>query len=63
MTSFHVFGILKSQISVKQDIGYHVAKFQISWLPGSNFMEVSVRPPKHHYDIIMTSFLIIVFPH
>ena len=41
---------------VKQDIGYHVAKFQISWLSGSNFMEVSVRPQKHHYDVIMMSF-------
>ena len=25
---------------------------QISWLSGLNFMEVSVRPPKHHYDVI-----------
>ena len=37
---------------VKMDIGYHPSKFEISWLSGSNFMEVSVRPPKHHYDVI-----------
>ena len=30
----------------------HLSKFQISWLFGSNFMEVSARPPKHHYDVI-----------
>ena len=24
-------------------------------------MEVSVRPPKHHYDVIMTSFLSLCF--
>ena len=26
-------------------------------------MEVSVRPSKHHYDAIMTPFLIILFPY
>ena len=36
---------------VKLSIGYH----------SSNFMEDSVRPPKHHYDVIMTSFLITAF--
>ena len=48
---------------VKLNIGYHPAKFQISWLSGSNFMEVSVRPPKHHYDVIMSSFLITDIPN
>ena len=37
---------------VKLNIGYHLSKLQISWLSGSNFMEVSVGPPKHHYDVI-----------
>ena len=45
MTSFHVLGDLKISHFVKQDIDYHAAKFQISWLSGSNFMKVSVRPP------------------
>ena len=31
---------------VKLNIGYHSFKFQISWLSGSNFMEVSVRHQK-----------------
>ena len=47
---------------VKLNISYRLFKFQIFWLSGSNFMEVSVRPPKHHYDVIMTSFLITEFP-
>ena len=47
---------------MKLNIGYHPSKFQVSWLSRSNFMEVSVRPQKHHYDVIMTSILIIVFP-
>ena len=51
MTSFHVFGYLKISNSVKLDIGYHFSKFQISWLSESNFIEVSVTPPK----TIMTS--------
>ena len=63
MTSFHVVGISKSQFFVKLNIGYHPSKLQIFWLSGSNFMEVSARPPKHHYDVIMMSFLIIVFPN
>ena len=37
---------------VKMAIGYHQSKFEISWLSGSNFMDVSVRPPNHHYDVI-----------
>ena len=41
---------------VKLNIGYHPSKFQIPWLSGSNFMEVSVRPQqtplKRHYDVI-----------
>ena len=28
---------------VKLNIGYQPSKFQMSWLSGSNFMEVSVR--------------------
>ena len=51
MTSSRVFLDLKMSHFVKQDIGYHVEKFQISWLSGSNFIEVSVRPQ----DTIMTS--------
>ena len=54
---------LKISNSMKQSIGFQVTKFQMSWLPGSNFMEVSVRPQKHHYDVIMTLFLIIMFPN
>ena len=37
---------------VKLNIGYHFSTFQASWLSGSDFMEVSVRPQKHHYDVI-----------
>ena len=37
---------LKISNFVKQNIGYHPSKFQISWLSGSNYMEVSVRPLK-----------------
>ena len=40
---------------VKLNIGYHLSKFQISWLSGSNFMEVSVWPQKtalwRHYFV------------
>ena len=39
---------------------YHLSKFQISWLSGSNFMEVSVGyqifPLFFGNDVIMTSF-------
>ena len=52
MTSFHAVRIWKSQIFVKLNIGYQLSKFQISRLSGSNFMEVSVRPQKHHYEVI-----------
>ena len=45
------FWDLKISNFVKHDMGYHVAKFQISWFSGSNFMEVSVRPQ----NTIMTS--------
>ena len=48
---------------VKLNIGYQPSKFQISWLSGSNFMEISVRHQKHHYDIIMMSFLTTEFPN
>ena len=41
---------------VKLDTGYHPSNFQICCLSGSNFIEVSVRPPKtllrRHYDVI-----------
>ena len=63
MTSFHVAGNWKISNFVKLNTGHHHAKFQFFWLSGSNFMEVSVRPQKHHYDIIMTSFLINKFPN
>ena len=39
MTSFHVIGIVKSQICETEY--NHPSRFQISWLLGSNFMEVS----------------------
>ena len=54
---------LRKHIDMKLNIGYHPAKFQISWLSGSNFMEVNVRLPKHHYDVIMTSFIINEIPN
>ena len=47
---------------VNLNIGYYLSKFQNFWLSGSSFMEVSVRPPKHHYDVIITSFLTTEFP-
>ena len=45
-------------------IEYGLLPFQVSklWVVWIDFMEVSVRPPKHHYDVIMTSFLITEFP-
>ena len=50
------FWNLKISNFMKQSIGYQVSKSQISWLPGSNFMEVSVRPLKpllwRHYYVI-----------
>ena len=42
MTSFHAVGI-KNLKFMKLFINYHLSKFQIFWLSGSNFMEVSVR--------------------
>ena len=45
-------------IMTKLNTGYLPSKFQISWLSGSNFMEVSVR----HQNTIMTSFLVTEFP-
>ena len=38
---------------VKLNISYHLSKFPIFWFSGSNFMEVSVKPPKHYYDVIL----------
>ena len=52
MTYFHVAGLWKSHSFVKPNIGYHSSKFQIPWFSGSNFIEISVRPPKHKYDVI-----------
>ena len=59
MTSFYVVDLkisdcydLKISNFVNLYIGYYPSKFQISWLFGSNFMEVSVRHPKHYYDLI-----------
>ena len=37
---------LKISNFVKPNMGYNPSKFKISWLSGSNFIEVSVRPPK-----------------
>ena len=56
MTSFYVFWDLKISNFVKLNIVYHPFKFQMSWLSGLNFIEVSVRPPKtqlqRYYDVI-----------
>ena len=38
---------------------YHLSKFQISWLSGSNFMEVSVRYQIFTLFLVMTSFIIV----
>ena len=42
---------------------YHQSKFQMSWLSGSNFMEISVRreilPLYFGNDVIMISFIIV----
>ena len=40
------FWDLESSNFVKLTIGYHPYKFQISWLSGSNFIDISVRPSK-----------------
>ena len=53
----HNDDVISCCCNLKLNIGYYPSKFQIPWLSGSNFMEVSVRPPKQHYDVIMTSFL------
>ena len=37
-------------------INYQSTKFQVLQLSESNFTEVSIRHPKHDYDVIMTSF-------
>ena len=43
---------------------YHLSKFEVFWLSGSYFMEVSVKYP--HFpivfgnDVIMTSFIIVM---
>ena len=41
---------------MKVNISYHPSKFQISWLSGSKFMGINVRPSKtqlcRHYDVI-----------
>ena len=42
---------LKISNFLKLNIDYHLSKFQISWLSGSNFMEVSVR-----YQIFLLFF-------
>ena len=56
MTSFHVvetWGLQSLQFLLKF---YQPAKFQISRLSGSNFMEIGLGHQKHHYYVIMTSF-------
>ena len=40
MMSFDVVCGFENLKFVKLNIGYHPCKFQISWLSGSNFMEV-----------------------
>ena len=56
---------LKISNFLKLYIDYHLSKFQIFWLSGSNFMEVSVRyhifPLFLVYDVIMTSFINVKF--
>ena len=42
---------LKISNFVKLNIGYQLPKFRVSWLSGSNFMEVNVR----HQNTITTS--------
>ena len=43
---------LKISNFVRLYTGYQPSKFQISWLSGSNFIEISVKHQKHHYDVI-----------
>ena len=50
---------LKIPNFVKLYIDYHPSKFQISWLSGSNFMEVSVRHKILPLFLVMTSFVIV----
>ena len=40
-------------------IDYDPSKFQISWLSGSNFMEVSVRQENMPLFLVMKSFVIV----
>ena len=47
-----LFGSENLKFCKTEYIGYHPSQFQISWFSGSNFMEVSVRPLKHLYDVI-----------
>ena len=53
---FMLLGFENLKFCKTEYTGYHLSKFQISWLSGSNFMEVSVRPPKtplsRHYHVI-----------
>ena len=57
MTSFHVFGDLKILNFLKLYID--LSKFQISWLSGSNFIEVIVRHQILPLFLVMTSFIIV----
>ena len=50
---------LKISNFLKLCIDYHLYKFQISWLSGSNFMEVSVRYQILPLFLVMTSCIIV----
>ena len=46
---------LKISNFLKLYIDYHLSKFQMPWLSGSNFMEVSVRYQIFPLFLVMTS--------
>ena len=54
---------LKISNLLKLYIDYHFSKFQISWLSGSNFMEVSVRHQILSLFLVMTLFLAYFVEH
>ena len=55
MTSFSCCWDLKISDVLKLYIDYHLSKFQISWLSGSNFLQVSVRYQIFPLFLVMTS--------
>ena len=46
---------------MKLHIDYYPSKFQVSWLSGSNFVEVSVKHEILPLFLVMTSFVDIEF--